>query len=185
MYKEILNRIKPEIEKVANYYKGELSKMRTGRASPSLVEDLQAECYGQLLPLKQLATISLGDSRSILIQPWDKSILPAIEKAISSSNLNLNPIVDGDKIRIQLPSMTEENRKNLVKILKEKMEEARVSIRRWREKAWEEIQEGFKKGEIREDDKFRGKDELQKMIDDYNEKIEELDKKKEEEILTV
>lgn len=185
MYKEIINKIKPEIEKVLSHYRGELSKMRTGRASPSLVEDSQVECYGQLLPLKQLATISLGDSRSILIQPWDKSILPAIEKAISSSNLNLNPIVDGDKIRIQLPSMTEENRKNLVKILKEKMEEARVSIRRWREKAWEEIQEGFKKGEIREDDKFRGKDELQKMIDECNEKVEELGKKKEEEILTV
>lgn len=185
MYQQIINKIKPELDKIVEYYRGELSKIRTGRASPLLVEDLQAECYGQPLPLKQLATISLGDSRSILIQPWDKSILPAIEKAISSSGLNLNPIVDGDKIRVQLPQMTEENRKNLVKILKEKMEECRVSIRRWREKAWEEIQEGFKNGEIREDDKFRGKEELQKSIDGYNEKIETMGKKKEEEILTV
>ncbi len=185
MYQQIINKIKPELDRIVEYYKGELSKIRTGRASPSLVEDLQVECYGQSLPLKQLATISLGDSRSILIQPWDKSILSAIDKTISSSNLNLNPIADGDKIRIQLPPMTEENRKNFVKILKEKMEECRVSIRRWREKAWEEIQEGFKKGEIREDDKFRGKDELQKLIDEYNEKIEEMGEKKEEEILTV
>lgn len=185
VYKEIVNKIKPELDKVIEYYKNELSKLRTGRASISLVEDLQVECYGQPLPLKQLATLSLADARSILIQPWDKSILPAIEKAISNSNLNLAPIVDGEKIRIQLPSMTEENRKNLVKILKEKMEEARISVRHWREKAWEEIQEGYKVGEIREDDKFRGKDELQKVIDEFNEKIEELGEKKEGEIMTV
>ena len=185
MYHEVINKIKPELDKISEYYKGELAKLRTGRASSSFVEDLEAECYGQKLPLKQLATISVPESRSILIQPWDKSVLRAIEKAISNSNLNLNPIVDGEVVRIQLPQMTEENRKNLVKILREKIEEARISIRRWREKAWEDIQEGFKKGEIREDDKFRGKDELQKVIDEYNKKIEELGKKKEEEILTV
>lgn len=185
MHQEIINKIKPELEKVLDHYKGELSKLRTGRASTSLVEDLEADCYGQLMPIKQLATISLPEPRSVLIQPWDKSVLQAIEKAISSSNLNLNPIVDGISVRIQLPQMTEENRKNLVKILKEKMEEARISVRRWRESAWEEIQEGFKKGEIREDDKFRGKDDLQKVIDEYNEKIEATGNKKEEEIMTV
>jgi len=185
MYQQIINKIKPELDKIFDYYKGELARLRTGRASSYLVEDLSVECYGQTMFLKQLATISVPEPRSILIQPWDKSILQAIERAISNSNLNLSPIVDGEIVRIQLPQMTEENRKNLVKILKEKMEEARISIRRWREGAWEEIQEGFKNGEIREDDKFRGKDELQKVIDEYNKKIEDFGARKEKEILTV
>lgn len=185
MYQQIINKIKPELDKVLEHYKNELSKLRTGRASTSLVEDLEAECYGQLMPLKQLATISVPEPRSIMIQPWDKGVLSIIEKAILNSGLNLNPIVDGTSVRIQLPQMTEENRKNLVKVLKEKMEEARISIRRWRESAWEEIQDGFKKGEIREDDKFRGKDDLQKVIDEYNKKIEESGEKKEQEIMTI
>ena len=184
VYNEIINKIKPELDKIIEHYKGELAKLRTGRPSTSLVEDLKVECYGQTFPLKQLAIISLADARSILIQPWDKSILSAVEKAISFSNLNLNPIVDGEVVRVQLPPITEENRKNLIKILKERAEEARVTIRRWREKAWEEIQEGYKSGEIREDDKFRGKDELQELITKYNEKTGELSAKKEEEILT-
>jgi ribosome recycling factor len=185
MYQQIINKIKPELEKVIEHYKNELSKLRTGRASTSLVEDLEVDCYGQLMPLKQLATISLPEPRAILIQPWDKAVLSAIEKAIINSNLNLNPVVDGTSVRVQLPQMTEENRKSLVKILKEKMEEGRISIRHWRENAWEEIQEGFKKGEIREDDKFRGKEDLQKVIDEYNKKIEEVGEKKEKEIMTI
>jgi len=185
MYQQIINKIKPELDKVLEHYKSELLKLRTGRASASLVEDLEAECYGQSMPLKQLATISVPEPRAILIQPWDKAVLSAVEKAITNSNLNLNPVVDGTSVRIQLPQMTEENRKNLVKVLKDKMEEARISIRRWRENAWEEIQNGFKKGEIREDDKFRGKDDLQKVIDEYNKKIEETGENKEKEIMTV
>lgn len=185
MHQQIINKIKPELDKVIDHYKNEISKLRTGRASSSLVEDIEVDCYGQVMPLKQLATISFPEPRSLLIQPWDKTVLSAIEKAIINSKLSLNPVVDGTSVRIQLPQMTEENRKNLVKILKEKMEESRISIRHWREDAWEEIQEGFKKGEIREDDKFRGKDDLQKVIDEYNKKIEEIGENKEKEIMTV
>jgi len=185
MYKEIIDNIKPDLDKTIEYLKGELNKLRVGRATPMMVEDLEIECYGQEMPLKQLANISTPQPRLIVIQPWDKSILENLEKGISQSSLGLVPIVDGEVIRINIPPLSEERRKELTKILSEKVEEARISIRHKREEAWKEIQEQEKAGEIREDDKFRGKDELQKVIDEYNEKVEEMRKKKEEEIMTV
>ena len=185
MYKEIIDNIKPDLEKTIEYLKGELNKLRVGRATPAMVEDLEIECYGQKMSLKQLANISTPQPRLIVIQPWDKSILGGIEKEISQSSLGLAPIVDGDLIRITIPQLSEERRRELTKILSEKVEEARVSIRHKREEAWKEIQEGERAGEIREDDKFRGKDELQKVIDEYNEKVEEMRKNKESEIMTV
>jgi ribosome recycling factor len=185
MYKEIIDNIKPDLEKTIEYLKGELNKLRVGRATPAMVEDLEIECYGQKMSLKQLANISAPQPRLIVIQPWDKSILGVIEKGISQSSLGLAPIVDGDLIRITIPQLSEERRRELTKILSEKVEETRVSIRHKREEAWKEIQEGERAGEIREDDKFRGKDELQKVIDEYNEKVEEMRKNKESEIMTV
>lgn len=185
MYKEIIDNIKPDLEKTIEYLKGELNKLRVGRATPAMVEDLEIECYGQKMSLKQLSNISTPQPRLIVIQPWDKSILGGIEKGISRSSLGLAPIVDGDLIRITIPQLSEERRKELTKILSEKVEEARISIRHKREEAWKEIQEREKAGEIREDDKFRGKDELQKVVDEYNEKVEEMRKNKEQEIMTV
>lgn len=185
MYKEIIDNIKPELNRAIEYLKSELSKLRVGRATPAMVEDLEVECYGQTMPLKQLANISVPQPRTITIQPWDRSILENIEKGIFRSSLGLTPIVDGEIIRINIPQLSEERRNELTKILNEKVEEARISIRHKREEAWKEIQEKEKAGEIREDDKFKGKDELQKVIDEYNEKIEETRKKKEEEITTV
>jgi len=185
MYKEIINSIKPDLDKTVDFLKSELNKLRVGRASPIMVEDIEIECYGQKMPLKQLANISTPQPRLITIQPWDRSILENIEKEIAKSSLGLAPIVDGNSIRINIPSLSEERRKELIKILNEKTEEARISVRHYREDAWKKIQELERTGEIREDDKFRGKDELQKVIDNYNSKIEEIEKKKEEEIMTV
>lgn len=185
MYKEIINSIKPYLDKTVDFLKSELNKLRVGRASSVMVEDIKIECYGQKMPLKQLASISTPQPRLITIQPWDRSILENIEKEISKSSLGLAPIVDGGVIRINIPLLSEERRKELIKILNEKTEEARISVRHHREEAWKKIQELERAGEIREDDKFRGKDELQKVIDDYNNKIEEIEKKKEEEIMTV
>ncbi len=185
MYKEIINNIKPELEQVFEYLKEELNKLRVGRATPAMVEDLKIKCYGEEFSLKQLANISTPQPRVIVIQPWDRSILEEISKGISASSAGLAPIVDGGLIRINLPSLSEERRIELTKIIKEKTEEARISVRIKRDDAWKEIQEREKTGEIREDDKFRGKDELQKTIDGYNEKIEDLKNKKEEEIMTL
>lgn len=182
-YKEIINKIKPEMDKAVAFLERELAKIRTGRASVFLVEDLTVECFGQKFPLKQLATISSSEPKQIVIQPWDKSYVESIEKAISNSNLGASAVVDKDIIRVNLPPLSDEYRKTLSRVLSEKQEDARKTIRRWRGEAWEEIQEKTKEGEIREDDKFRAKDELQKLIDDYNKKIDEFGEKKKKEIL--
>jgi len=183
MYKEIIDKIKPELEKVVSFLEGELTKIRTGRASPSLVENTIVECFGEKFPLKQLAAISSQGPKQIIIQPWDKSYIEPIEKALSKSSLGTSPVVDKDLIRISLPPLSDEYRKSLLRIISEKQEESRKTIRRWREQAWDEIQEGFKNKEIREDDKFRAKDELQKLVDKYNEKIEEMVERKKKEIM--
>ncbi len=185
MYKEIIDNIKPDLEKAMEYLKNELNKLRIGRATPAIVEDLEIECYGQKMPLKQLANISTPQPRLIIVQPWDKTILESIEKGISKSSLGLPSIIDSDVIRINVPQLSEERRKELTKVLHEKIEETRISIRHKREEAWKKIQEKEKAGEMGEDDKFRGKDELQKVIDEYNKKTEEIREKKEEEIMTV
>jgi ribosome recycling factor len=181
-YQEIINKIRPELDKTISFLDRELAKIRTGRANPSLVEDVICDCFGQKFPLKQLAAISTPEPKQILIQPWDKSYMEGIVSALEKTGVGANPIVDKDVIRITLPPLTEEYRKNLLRILSEKQEEARKTMRRWREEAWKEIQEGEKAGEIREDDKFRAKDELQKLIDEYNEKIEKIGEGKKKEI---
>lgn len=182
-YKQIIDKIKPELDKVFSFLDRELAQVRTTRASPALVENIVVECFDQKFPLKQLAAISSPQPRQIVIQPWDKSYLEPISSAISKSSLGAAPIVDEDLIRINLPSLTEEYRKSLQRLLSEKSEQAKLTIRHWREKAWKEIQDGFQESKIREDDKFRAKDELQKLVDDYNKKIEEVKKKKEKEIM--
>ena len=181
-YKEIVKKIRPEMDKVIGFLEREVATIRTGRASPSLVEDIIVECFGQKFPLKQLAAISSPEPKKVLIQPWDKSYIEPIEKALSQSSLKVAPIVDKDLIRITLPPLSDEYRKSLIRILSEKQEEAKRTVRHWRERAWDEIQEKFKTKEIREDDKFRAKEELQKLVDEYHEKIEEIGERKKKEI---
>jgi ribosome recycling factor len=182
MYKEIIDKIKPELDKVINFLERELAKIRTGRATPSLVEDVVVECFGQKFPLKQLAAISVPEPKQILIQPWDKSYIEGICQALEKTGIGANPVVDKEAIRINLPPLSQEYRKDLERLISEKEEQARQTIRRWRQVAWDEIQEGYKEGKIREDDKFRAKDELQDLVDEYNEKIEEIAEKKKKEI---
>ena len=182
-YKDIIDKIRPELDKAINFLERELAKIRTGRASPSLVEDVVCECFGQKFPLKQLAAISVPEPKQILIQPWDKSYVEGITSALRKTGIGANPIVDKDVVRINLPPLSEEYRKELFGLLSQKQEEARKTIRRWREEAWDEIQEGYKEGKVREDDKFRAKDKLQDLVDEYNKKIEELGEKKKKEIM--
>lgn len=183
MYQEIIKKIKPEMQKAIAFLEGELVKFRTGRASPALVEDIIVDYLGEKFSLKQLAAISMPEPKQIVIQPWDRSYLEPIEKAILHSGLGFSSVVSQDVIRLSLPPLTEEFRKNIMKAVSEKQEEARRTIRRWREKAWDEVQLRFGEGKIREDDKFRAKEELQKLIDEYNDKIDEIGEKKKKEIL--
>lgn len=182
---EIIEKSGAQMEKALEFFRNELMKLRTGRAQASLVEGIMVDYYGAKSPLKQVASVTVPEARTIMISPWDKDNLVSIEKAINDSQLNLTPNNDGQVIRINIPQLTEERRKELVKVLNQKAEEARVAIRKIREEIWDEIQNMEKSGTIGEDDKFQGKDRLQKVVDEYNDKVEEIRKKKEEEIMTI
>ena len=180
---DIIKKTKTELDKIVSFFEKDIASIRTGRATSSLIENIVVDSYGSKLPLKQVASINIPGPRIITVSPWDKALTVSIEKAIAQSDLGVNPISDKDVITISLPPLTEEFRKNLTKILNEKGEEARISLRKVREDFWKKIQEGFKNGEVREDDKFKGKDELQKCINEYNKKIEEISERKNREIM--
>ena len=180
--KEIIEKTKRELDKVVDFFTKEISKIRTGQASPSLVEDVMVDVSGQVMSLKQLAGISCPERRQILIQPWDKAYLEPIERALFKAQLGVTPIVDKDTVRVSLPSLTQEYRQDLIKMLNQKTEQAKQVMRKWREEAWSSIQGKAKDGTIREDEKFRGKDELQKLIDGYHTKVDQLSERKEKEI---
>ncbi|MEK9148015.1 MAG: ribosome recycling factor [Patescibacteria group bacterium] len=171
------------MDKILSDLKSEVASFRTGRATPALVEDLEIEAYGARQSLKALAAIFAPEPRQIVIQPWDKTILPAIEKAIQSSPLGLNPIADKDTIRLALPTLTEERKRDLVKLLKEKTESSRIQVRRVRDEAMKEIDAEERAKEISEDEKFRRKQEAEKTVGEYNKKIEEMGQAKEREIM--
>lgn len=185
MVKELIDDKKQSFENAVGHFADEASKIRTGRAHPGLVENLSVDYYGTRTPLRQIASISIPEARQILISPWDKGSLVLIEAAIRESDLGLNPGNDGVALRITLPALTEETRKNLVKSLNQRAEEGRIAVRNVREEIWKDIQDFEKSGDISEDDKFFGKEELQKVVDEYNQKLEVIRKKKEEEVLTV
>jgi ribosome recycling factor len=183
--REIISQKDGQFEKAIIHFQEEAAKIRTGRANPSLVENLLVDYYGQKTPLKQMAAISIPEARQIMIQPWDRESLTQIEAAIRESDLGLNPSNDGLGIRLTLPQLNEDTRRDLVKVLNQRAEEGRIAIRGLREELWKEIQDLEKGGEIAEDDKFTGKELLQKKVDDCNQKIEDIRKKKEADILTV
>ncbi|TXH07508.1 MAG: ribosome recycling factor [Candidatus Moraniibacteriota bacterium] len=185
MTKDIIESKREAFQKSLDHFIAEAGALRTGRANPGIVEGLPVEYYNAQTPLKQISSISVPEPRQIVISPWDKGALTQIEAAIRESDLGLNPVNDGSVIRIMLPALTEERRRELVKTLNARAEEARISIRTTREDVWKEIQEAEKEGLIGEDDKFRGKDELQKVVDEYNAKLESVREKKEGEIMTV
>ncbi len=163
----------------------DLAGIRTGRASPALVEKLPVEYYGMPTPLMQLATISVPEPRTLLIKPFDPSTLKAIEKAILSSNLGLPPNNDGKTIRLNLPPLTEERRRELVKLVHARLEEARVAVRNIRRESHSDLREAEKEKLISEDERKRGEEELQKLTDRYIEEINRLGEKKESEIMEV
>jgi ribosome recycling factor len=185
MQDEIISRTKKDFEVVIDIFQSEISKINIGRANVSLVEDLSVQYYGSATPLKKIAQISTPDPRTISVLPWDKNSLSDIESAINNSELNLKANSDGIKLIISLPLLTEERRTELGKIIKARDEESKVALRNIRQKIWEDIQDKVKKGEYTEDDKYRFEEELNKLINEYNTKIDEISKSKTEEIMKV
>ena len=177
------SQFKTKIKDTEEWLKKELLSIRTGRANMAVLDAISVEVYGSYMPINQLANIAVEDSRTIRIAPWDSSVSKAIEKAISTSNLGLSTAVDDKGIRLFFPELTGERRTMLVKVAKEKMEDARITLRKEREAAWDDIQKKEKEGLVSEDDKFRAKDEMQKYVDEGNKNLEALFVKKEEEIL--
>jgi len=184
MYKELIAQKKKDFDGVLEFAKSEAAGIRTGRASPSMVEDIPLEYMGSQLKIKELASISTPEPRMLVMQPWDSGALSAIEKAIRESSLGLNPTNDGKSIRLTIPALTEERRKEFIKVLHAKMEEARIRMRHVREDVVKKVQNAVREKTAREDDARLAKDELQKITDNLNKQIDELVKKKEQELMS-
>jgi len=161
----------------------ELAAVRTGRASPGLVEHLRVEYYGTLTPLGQIASITVPEARMLVIQPWDRHAVSAIEKAILKSDLGLNPSSDGNVIRLAVPKLTEERRQQLVRVVRKRLEEGRVEIRNTRRLAMEKLRDLKAEKELSEDEHKRFGDQLQKLTDSFIDHIDEIGKEKEAELL--
>ena len=171
-----------KISAAAERFKNETASLRTGRANPALVEDIKIEAYGTSNPLKNLSSVTVENAKTLIIQPWDKSILEAIEKGIANSSLGLRPAVQKDAIRVTLPDLTQERRQALLKLLKEKLEDAKVSLRQARDETWKDIQERERAKTISEDEKFRLKGQMEERAKKGAERLEETSQKKEKEI---
>ena len=185
MINDVLEEAGYKMKSTLSVFQEDLGKMRGGRASIALVDRMLVEYYGQDTELRQLASISTPEAMQILIRPYDKTAVRSIEKAIQKSDIGVNPNVDGENIRLNMPALTMERRRDLVKFLNRRMEEARVSIRNIRRSANSDLQEFEKEKMISEDECRRGENEVQKLTDSYIKKIEELGAAKEQDILDV
>lgn len=176
---------KEDFTKAVDHLKGELASLRTGRANASLVENILVEAYGVKTPIRGLANITVPDAKTLVIEPWDKSVIKDMEKAIQMANTGINPVNEGTKIRLSMPQMTEENRKEMIKILGQKLELARISLRNVREAVKDEITKAEKDKEIGEDEKFRFQEELDNFVKEKNDEVKEIGEKKEKELMTI
>jgi ribosome recycling factor len=174
-----------KMQKSIESFKNELAKVRTGRAHVGLLDHIQVDYYGSGMPINQVANITLIDARTIGVQPWEKKMVPVVEKAIRDSDLGLNPATQGDMIRVPMPALTEQRRKDLVKILKSESEDARVSVRSLRREANEALKKLLKDKAVSEDEERRAQDEVQKLTDRFVAEIEKLLTVKEAEIMAV
>lgn len=174
MYQKIVDRLEIEMTDIVSQFEDQLKSIHTGRASTALIEDLKVSSYGTMMPLKQVATISVPEANVILISPWDISLKNSILSALKTGDINANPSDDGKNIRLVFPPMTEQRRGELKKLVKGKGEEARVALRNLREDAWKEVTKMEKSKEITEDDKYEAEKTLNKQISKHNEKIEEI-----------
>lgn len=171
--------------KTVGVFKEELNSIRAGRANPALLDKIAVDYYGTTTPLKQVASVSAPEPRLLVIQPWDAKLIPVIEKEILKSDLGLNPSNDGKLIRLPIPLLTEERRKELVKLLRKNAENAKIAIRNTRREANDKIKKLEKDKTISEDDRKLAEDEMQKITDKYIEDVEQITIKKEEELLEI
>jgi ribosome recycling factor len=185
MIDELLQELRQRMDRSLEALQDDLLSIRTGRASPALVEKLPVEYYGTMTPLNQMASIAVPEPRLLVIRPWDPSALPDIERALLKSDLGLTPMNDGKLIRLSIPRLTEERRRELVKLVSRRVEEARVAVRNLRRDALQDMKEFEKEKMISEDDFFRGKDLVQELTDEFIEKIDEIGKRKEEEVMEI
>lgn len=174
--------LEKRIAEIVAHAQKELGGIRTGRATPALLDGVQVESYGTRVPVSQVAAVSLDDARTLRIAPWDQSLAKEIEKAITMANLGLSVGSDERGVRVSFPELTAERRTSLAKLAKEKVEEARASLRVARDEVWSDIQKREKEGTLTEDDKFRAKDDMQKRVDAAGEKFDDLLKRKEAEM---
>ncbi|SDY70913.1 ribosome recycling factor [Evansella caseinilytica] len=185
MSKEVLNLSEEKMNKSVEAFRKELGTIRAGRANPALLDKVQVEYYGMMTPLNQLATITVPEARMLTIQPFDKSSIADIERAIQKADLGLSPANDGNIIRISIPALTEERRRELVKLVGRYTEEAKVAVRNIRRDANDELKKLEKDGELTEDDLRRGQEEVQKLTDKVIQKLDTIAKEKEAEIMEV
>jgi len=185
MIEQIINSHKPEFEKAMEHYLHELSGVRTGRANPGLLNTVMVESYGSKMPIEHIASVTVQDARTLAISPWDKSQMQAIEKAIQVANLGFNPSSDGNVIRITMPALNEERRKEMVKLVGQIAEKAKISVRNVREDIMKEMKKAESDGKISKDDLKDGQEKLQKDVDKYNEEIKKHAEAKEKDVMTV
>lgn len=185
MIDEIKDDARTRMSKTIDAFVSELGKIRTGRAHTSLLDHVTVSYYGSDVPLNQVATVTVGDSQTLAITPWEKKVIPDVEKAIMNANLGLNPVTSGDVIRVPLPPLTEERRKDLIKVCRSEAENARIAIRNIRRDANGDMKTLLKEKEITEDDDRRGEKDVQTITDEFVGKVDELLAKKETDLMEV
>jgi ribosome recycling factor len=174
-----------KMQKSVETLKADLGKVRTGRAHTGLLDHIQVDYYGSPMPLNQVANVSLADARTIAVQPWEKKMIPVVEKAIRDSDLGLNPATQGDVVRVPMPALTEERRKELIKVVRHEAEAARVAVRNVRRDANAQLKDLLKKHAVAEDEERRGQDEIQKLTDHYIAELDKLLQAKEKDLLAI
>lgn len=181
----IVSDSKDDFAKTVDHFKQDIAGLKTGRANPAMLDNVRVEAYGVKNPINQVASVSVPEARTIVIAPWDKSVLKDIERAISESDLNINPVNDGEKIRLVMPLMTEESRKEMVKLMNQKIEHARIAVRGVRDDIRERVLQAEKDKEFGEDMRYQLIEELDKLTASYNDQIKKLGEEKEAEIMTI
>lgn len=185
LLKELLQETETKMQRAVEVTRHDLSSVRTGRANPGLVEKIEVDAYGSRMPLQQVATVTAPEPRLLVIAPWDKNVIPAIERAILKSDLGLNPANDGIVIRLPVPALTEETRKHLVRNVHKRVEEGKVAVRNVRRDAIEHLRHMKKEGEVGEDDEKRTEEHVQKLTDRYIHEHDAVQRAKEQELMEV
>jgi ribosome recycling factor len=177
--------LKTKLSKSVDHLQDELSQVRTGRATPALLENIHVDAYGTKMSVKELGSINVADAQNLVVSVWDKGLLPAVAASIRESDLKVNPVIDGNSVRVPIPALTEDRRKEFVKIVSVKVEEAKNSMRNVRQEAMKDIDKRFNDKQIGEDEKFTQKDEIEDVVKKFIEEADELGESKKTDLMTI